>query len=118
MHNGQIGDWHLIRRAVEARIPDRLYSQRVGTTDPEAMFLLAVSEGVLEEPNAGMARAVGTIRGLMEEAKIERPFRMSAALSNGKQVASYRWSSDGRSPTLYTACDRTIGNFIDKNIRY
>ena len=113
MHNGQIGGWAAIRRAVEARIPDRLYSLRVGTTDTEAMFLLAIAEGILEEPNAGMARAVGIIRGLMEEEKIERPFRMSAALSNGKQIAAYRWSSDGHSPSLYTACDRTIGSFVD-----
>lgn len=112
MHNGQIGGWHTIRRAVEARIPDDLYAQRIGTTDTEALFLLAIAQGVLEEPNEGMARAIGIVRGLMEEAKIERPFRMSAALSNGKQIAAYRWSSDGHSPSLYTACDRTIGSFM------
>ena len=33
MHNGQIGDWSLIRRHVEALIPDEFYKSRVGTTD-------------------------------------------------------------------------------------
>lgn len=67
---------------------------------------------MLEEPNQGMARTIGIIRGLMVEAGIGSPFRMSAALSNGQELIAYRWSSDGRSPTLYTACDRTIGSCI------
>lgn len=114
MHNGQIGGWRFIRRALEAQIPDDLYQHRRGTTDTEALFLLAIAQGVLEEPNEGMARAVGIVCGLMEEAKTERAFRMSAALSNGKKLIAYRWSSDGQSPTLYTACDRTIGGFTDE----
>mgnify|MGYP006242572477 FL=1 len=113
MHNGQIGGWSAIRRAVEAHIPDELYVHRQGTTDSEALFLLAIANGVLEEPVDGMARALGIVRGLMDEARIESPLRMSVALSNGEFIAAYRWSSDGRSPTLYTACDRTIGNFLD-----
>ena len=52
MHNGQIGGWAAIRRAVEALIPDRLYAQRQGTTDTEALFLLAVANGLVEDPLA------------------------------------------------------------------
>jgi predicted glutamine amidotransferase len=111
MHNGQIGGWASIRRAIEARIPDELYSHRQGTTDTEALFLLAIAQGILEESVDGMARALGIVRGLMQEANIERPFRMSAALSNGKTIAAYRWSSDGNSPSLYTACDATISAY-------
>jgi len=33
MHNGQFGDWSLIRRQAEALIPDAFYRSRVGTTD-------------------------------------------------------------------------------------
>ena len=65
MHNGQIGDWSLIRRRVEALIPDTLYKARIGTTDSEAVFLailcvipaepeaVAVGRGVaLQRPHA------------------------------------------------------------------
>ena len=45
MHNGQIGDWSLIRRRVEALIPDTLYKARVGTTDSEAVFLAILGAG-------------------------------------------------------------------------
>ena len=45
MHNGQIGDWSLIRRRVEELIPDEFYKSRVGTTDSEAVFLAILGAG-------------------------------------------------------------------------
>src|ERR1700730_14629142 len=39
MHNGSLGDWDVIRRRVEALIPDSYYRSRIGTTDSEAAFL-------------------------------------------------------------------------------
>ena len=52
MHNGQIGNWNLIRRQVEGMIPDSLYGSRLGTTDSEAVFL-----AILGAVAAGVARA-------------------------------------------------------------
>ena len=45
MHNGQIGDWSLIRRKVEELIPDTYYNTRLGTTDSEAVFLAILGAG-------------------------------------------------------------------------
>src|SRR6267142_1094829 len=50
MHNGQIGDWSLIRRRVEALIPDQLYKARIGTTDSEAAFLAILGAGAETDP--------------------------------------------------------------------
>src|SRR6476661_8834854 len=44
MHNGQVGDWSLIRRRVEALIPDDLYKCRTGTTD-SLRFTSALADG-------------------------------------------------------------------------
>ena len=42
MHNGQIGGYSRIKRRIEALIPDSLYDERRGTTESEAIFLLAL----------------------------------------------------------------------------
>ena len=116
MHNGQIGDWHQVRRAVEAHIPDKLFIHRQGTTDTEALFLLAVAQGLPEDPLGGLARAVGIIYGEMQAASVAAPFRMTAALGDGRAIYTCRWSSDGQSPSLYTADAETIGGFLGESV--
>lgn len=106
MHNGQIGGYGLIRRRLESLIPDPLYDARVGTTDSEALFLLALSH---IERGAGaadaLARALGDALALMREAGIGEPLRCAAALADGDGIHAVRWSSDPRPPTLYL-CER------------
>ncbi|MCA8928537.1 MAG: class II glutamine amidotransferase [Alphaproteobacteria bacterium] len=116
MHNGQIGGWYHIRRAVEALIPDDLYRERKGTTDTEALFLLAVANGLLDDPLGGLARAVGLVRGEMLAAGITQPFRMTSAISDGERVVCARWSSDGQSPSLFSAPSSAISGFTSHDL--
>jgi predicted glutamine amidotransferase len=58
MHNGQIGDWSLIRRRVEALIPDELYKCRIGTTDSEAVFLAILGSGAETDPITATMRTL------------------------------------------------------------
>ena len=44
-HNGQIGGFHTMRRALEALLPDALYEARQGSTDSELLFLLLLAFG-------------------------------------------------------------------------
>ena len=106
MHNGQIGGDGLIRRRLESLIPDPLYGARVGTTDSEVLFLLAlarISEGA--QPGEALAGALGDALSLMQEAGIREPLRCAAALADGETIHAVRWSSDEKPPTLYL-CDR------------
>ena len=57
MHNGQVGDWSLIRRRVEALIPDELYKCRIGTTDSEAVFAVSGAEKILQREVDARAHA-------------------------------------------------------------
>ena len=50
MHNGQVGGYARIKRRLDALIPDDLYDARQGTTDSEAIFLLALANGLAEDP--------------------------------------------------------------------
>jgi ergothioneine biosynthesis protein EgtC len=106
MHNGQVGGYAAIRRRLEALIPDALYAARVGTTDSEAIFLLALAR-MAEGLPAGeaLAAALNDALVLMQEAGVREPLRCAAALADGETIHAVRWSSDAKPPTLYV-CHR------------
>jgi glutamine amidotransferase len=102
MHNGQIGGYAAIKRKLEALIPDALYGARTGTTDSEALFLIAlakIEEGL--EPMDAMCAALSEASALMRAAGILEPLRFAATLSDGDAIHAFRWSSDPKPPTLY-----------------
>ncbi len=101
MHNGQVGEWTRIRRRVEAMIPDDFYDERTGTTDSEAIFLAALSRGLVADPVRAMTATLGDIRATMTAAGITAPLRFTAALTDGTRLWAFRWASDGRPATLY-----------------
>ena len=101
MHNGQIGGYHRIKRRLEALIPDELYESRRGSTDSEAIFLLALANGLAEDPVGAMARTLEAVRGLMNAAGVAEPLRFTALLTDGEALTAYRWACDGRPPSLY-----------------
>jgi glutamine amidotransferase len=101
MHNGQIGGYGRIKRRLESLIPDELYDRRLGTTDSEAIFLMALAHGLAEEPVTAMARTLKVVRGLMTEAGIQEALRFTAAFTDGESLWAYRWACDAKPPTLY-----------------
>jgi glutamine amidotransferase len=101
MHNGQIGGYAQIRRHIEAMIPDALYPMRLGTTDSEAIFLIAMGHGLERDPVGALAVTLKAIRAIMIEANISEPLRLTAAVSDGTSLSAFRWSSDERAPSLY-----------------
>ncbi|MCU0885727.1 MAG: class II glutamine amidotransferase [Beijerinckiaceae bacterium] len=102
MHNGQIGGYAAIKRRLEALIPDDLYAARTGTTDSEALFLIALGRirgGA--EPVAAMSEALAAAVALMRDTGVSEPLRFAAGLSDGETIHAFRWSSDPKPPTLY-----------------
>ena len=103
MHNGRIGGYDRIRRRLEGMVADEFYAIRRGTTDSELFFLMALSNGLMEEPIVAIARTIRQVRREMAAQNIAAPFRMTAALSDGERVLAIRTSSDGASPSLFHA---------------
>ena len=101
MHNGSIGGYARIRRQLEALIPDVLYQQRLGTTDSEVFFLLLLANGVDEDVSAAFEATVAQIESVMDGAGIEEPFRITAALSDGKTIYALRHAISAEPPSLY-----------------
>ena len=108
MHNGQIGGFTEIRRDLEQLISDDLYSYRAGTTDSEAFFLLALSNGLAEDIPAALSTAVRLTLEVMDAHQIEQPFHMTAAISDGRTLYALRYSNDRLSPSLYYATGGTV----------
>jgi glutamine amidotransferase len=101
MHNGQVGGYDGFRRDADMMIPDALYPHRKGATDSEALFLVALAEGLDTDPAGALARAVARFEALSRR-KGEAPHvRFTAALSDGERLYAVRYATDAHAPTLY-----------------
>jgi len=108
MHNGQVGGYDRLRRRIDMMIPDALYDSRKGATDSEALFLMALAEGLEDDPQRALERAVGRLETLSRTHGTTPHMRPTAALSDGERLFAIRYSSDAEVPTLYhcLACNR------------
>lgn len=101
MHNGQVGGYDRFRRDADMMVPEALYPHRRGATDSEALFLVALGEGLEAEPRAALARAVARFEAL-SRSKGEAPhIRLTAAFSDGRRLYAVRYATDQHAPTLY-----------------
>lgn len=113
MHNGQIGGWDRLRRRLELEIADDLFAHRSGTTDSEAMFLIAMGLGLARDPAAALEATLGLIEAEMARSRVEEPLRVTAVVSDGRDLVAVRYASDGEPPTLYTHhCPETGGMLL------
>lgn len=101
MHNGQIGGFDQFRRDADMLIPDTLYPSRRGATDSEALFLLALAEGLDHDPQGAMLRAIARLTDLSRARGSAPHLRMTAAFSDGRTLYALRCASDANAPTLY-----------------
>lgn len=101
MHNGQIGGYARLRRAIENLIPDDLYLGRQGSTDSEAIFLAALARISAADPVSAVASVLSEVKSLMQGAGVREALRFTSALTNGRDVYAFRWACDAKAPTLY-----------------
>ena len=101
IHNGQIGDYLLLRRQIENLIPDELYPYRIGTTDSEALFLYLLK--LLEDNSFHTAaqKLIESVESIMLRAGVNTPFRCTSAYSDGEKLCFIRYASDNKAPSLY-----------------
>jgi glutamine amidotransferase len=101
MHNGQIGGYDRFRRDADMLIPDDLYPYRRGATDSEALFLVALGEGLDHNPKMALERATGRLAHLSSTKGKTPHVRLTAAFSDGERLYAVRYASDDLAPTLY-----------------
>jgi predicted glutamine amidotransferase len=101
MHNGVIGEWPRIRRAVEAMVPDELYSSRLGTTDSEAVFLAIMGAGGIDDPIGATERVMTRLTELVSAGGRKDPLRFTSAMTDGKDLYAFRYAANDNANTLY-----------------
>lgn len=102
MHNGQVGGWDKVRRQAEQAIPDTLFEHRSGTTDSEALFLMMLGHGLMQDPMRAARRTLADVEAMMSRAGVPCPLRFTAAFTDGQKLYAVRYASDGKPPSLYT----------------
>ena len=101
MHNGQIGGYSAFRREADLLISETYYPDRRGSTDSEALFLVALAEGLKHDPRGGLERASARFIALSRAKGAAPHLRMTAALSDGEALYAVRYATDDHAPSLY-----------------
>ncbi len=101
MHNGMIREFPSVRRELLLAVDDSLFSSIEGTTDSEAMFYLALTFGLENDPIAAVARTVGLVEAVGRRHGVEHPIQMTVATTDGSAIWAFRYSSEGQSRSLY-----------------
>ena len=105
MHNCFIGDFAHVKRDLVLEIDADLYPEIEGSTDSEVFFHLALTLGLEEDPPAAVERAVGVIEEIGRKHGVEHPIQMTVATTDGERTYAFRYSSEGRSRSLFFSTD-------------
>ncbi|MGW3029996.1 class II glutamine amidotransferase [Streptomyces sp. NPDC001178] len=101
MHNGMIDGFRLLRRDLALAVDPALYPDIEGSTDSELMFFLALTFGLPENPPEAVARMAGLVERTGHAHGVRHPLQMTVAVADGERVWAFRYSSEGRSRSLY-----------------
>jgi glutamine amidotransferase len=105
MHNGYIGGLPLVRRDLALAVDPSLFPEIEGTTDTELLFHLALTHGLVDDPPAAMAQAVGLVEAIGRRRGVQFPIQMTVATTDGDTTWAFRYSSEGRSRSLFHSTD-------------
>jgi predicted glutamine amidotransferase len=116
VHNGLIRDFSVIKRELLLAVDPELYKSIEGSTDSELMFYLALTFGLADDTPGAVARMVGFVEEVAERHGIEYPIQMTIGTSDGVRVWAFRYSSEGKSRSLYFSTDvRTLREMYQDN---
>jgi predicted glutamine amidotransferase len=105
MHNGSIAEFHAVKRDLVLAVDPELFPLIQGTTDSEVLFYLALTLGLQKDPIGAMRRAIGTVESVGRDAGVRFPWQGTVAISDGQTIWAIRYSTQGRSRTLFHSTD-------------
>jgi glutamine amidotransferase len=105
MHNGFIDQLDAIKRELVLAIDPSLYPEIKGQTDTEILFYLSLSFGLEDNPPEALARAIGLVEEQGSRKGARYPFQGTLAVANGNTLWTLRYSSEGKSRSLFFSRD-------------
>jgi predicted glutamine amidotransferase len=119
MHNGSIGEFQRVKRDLRLAVDPSLYADIEGSTDSETFFYLALTLGLEDDPPKAVADAVGLIESTGRSHGVKYPIQMTVATTDGERLWAFRYSSEGRSRSLYFSTDvRTLRELYPDDLRF
>ena len=101
MHNGLVSGWQSVKRDLVLAIDPALFPLIEGSTDSEVLFFLALTFGLQDDPSGAVERMVGFVEDVGHRHDVEYPFQGTIATTNGERLWAFRYSSEGKSRSLY-----------------
>ena len=105
MHNGFITQFASYKRELAMAVDPALYPLIQGTTDSEILFHLALTYGLADNPIAAVGAAIRKVEETGRAAGVPFPMQGTIAVSDGVTVWAFRYSTEGRSRTLFHSAD-------------
>lgn len=105
VHNGVINGIHEMRRELMLAIDPSLFPEIEGSTDSEVVFYLAITFGLEDDPIGAVEQAIGFVEATAERHGIDNPVHASMGLTDGECLWAFRYSTEGKSRTLFSSCD-------------
>ena len=106
VHNGLIYDYERLHRELSFAVSPELFPLIKGSTDSELMFLLALSFGMDGDVKAGVARMAGLVEHLAEAHNVDDALQMTLGISDGESLYAVRYSTEGKSRSLFYSASR------------
>jgi len=105
-----------VKRDLLLAVDPELFPEIEGTTDSELLFHLALTLGLEDDPPQAVQRAIGLVEATGHEHGVEFPFQGTIATTDGECVWAFRYSSEGRSRSLFFSTDvRTLRVLYPEN---
>ena len=109
MHNGFISDFAKIKRDLVLAVDESLYPEIKGQTDTEVLFYLRAHLRAAGRSAGAVARAIGFVEASGHQRGVTYPFQGTIAATDGESLWAFRYSSEGRSRSLFFTRDvRTL----------
>jgi predicted glutamine amidotransferase len=105
MHNGGLAEFGSVKRELTFSVDPSLYPDIQGTTDSEVLFHLALTLGLQEDPIAGMEKAIQMVESVGREHGVIFPMQGTVAVSDGRTLWAFRYSSQHQTRTLFHSVD-------------
>jgi len=105
MHNGSLAGFDKVKRDLLMAVDESLYPEIEGSTDTEALFFLALTFGLADDPPTAVARAVGLAERVGRRHGVDYPVHMTVATSDGESIWAFRYSSEKATSSLFYSTD-------------
>jgi predicted glutamine amidotransferase len=105
VHNGYVGGFRKMRRALMLAIDSDLFADVQGSTDTEAIFYLAITLGLRDDPIGALEQTVGLIEATAARFGVPDAVQGTFGVSDGTSLWATRYATDGRPRSLYASED-------------